>query len=100
MHRALHGAGFRGDFAGLIRKQVESMACVMPEQMICPASRFSFRIHVRAAEEKRLHHEMLKFEFTGVDVLVDPLVAWIEPPRRCSARRDAGRFLTGVDSFG
>src|SRR5438034_3286242 len=100
MQRALHCAGFGGDLAGLIVKQIDSMACMMPEQMICPASRFSFRIHVRAAVEKRLNHEMLQFEFTGFDLLVDPLVAGIESPCMSSHRQEAGVFLNGMDSFG
>src|SRR5256885_1683279 len=71
------------------------MTGMMPEQMIRPASGFSLGVHIRAAEEKRLDHQMLQFEFAGFDFLMDPLMAGIEAPGVSAHRDEAGFFLHG-----
>src|SRR2546421_11122650 len=100
MQRTLHGMCFRGNLTGLVMKQIDSVAGMMPEQMIRPASGFSFRIHVGPAEEKCLNDQMLQLEFTGFDSLVDPLMAWIESPSMSAHRYEAGLFLHRKDSLG
>ena len=49
--------------AGLILELIDRMAGMMPEQMIRPASRFAFGVHVRSPEEKCLDDKMLQLEF-------------------------------------
>src|SRR6185295_596968 len=92
MDRALHGVDFGCDLTRLVLELVDGVAGMMPEKVVGPAPRFTFGIHIGSAEEKRLHHKMLKREFTLLDPVVNPLMAGIETPR-VTAHGDESGFL-------
>ena len=100
MNRTLHGADFRGGFSGLIMKDIDGVAGVMPQQMIRPAARFAFGIHVRAPEEERLHDEMLQLQLAGLDLLMNPLMTRIEAAGVAAHGDQPGFFLNGENFFG
>ena len=63
-------------------------------------ARFTFRVHIGSPEEKCLYNEVLDFEFTFLDLLMDPLMARIEPARMPGHCDHACLFLRGGNSFG
>ena len=75
--------------AGLVLKQVDGVAGVVPQQVIRPASRLAERVRVRAAEKVRLHVHLLDRQLALGDAVVDPLVAGVEPPRVAAHADDA-----------
>ena len=78
---------FRRHLAGLILKQVDRVAGVVPQQMVRPAPRLAERVHVGAAEEVRLHVHLLHLQLARLDALVHPLVARVEAARVAAPSR-------------
>ena len=72
--RALEGRDSIGDRTRLVLKQVDGVGRVVPEQVVGPAATFAEGVLVFAAEEERLRDEVLEFQLTGLDLVVDPLV--------------------------
>jgi len=95
MHGSLHGVDFGSGFSRLVVEQIDGMTRMMPKQMVRPASRFAFRIHVCSPKEERLHYQMLQFQLTRFDSLMDPLMAGIEAPRVSAHGNQACFFLDG-----
>ena len=85
------------DLAGLMMQQVDGVTRVVPQQVIGPAPRLALEIDVLAAEEERLHDEMLEPELAGLDPLVHPLVRRIEAARMTGHRDLAARLLRRGD---
>src|SRR5438477_11705497 len=98
MDRSLHRVNLRRDFAGLMLEKIDGVAGMMPQQMIRPASRFAFRVHIGSPEEECLYNEVLDFEFAFLDLLMDPLMARIEPARMPGHSNHACLFLCGGNS--
>src|SRR6185369_17046933 len=92
MQGALHRADFRRHFASLIDELIHRMTRMMPEQMIRPAARLAFRVHIRSSEKERLHDEVLQLEFAGFDLFVNKLMTRVESPR-VATHRDKTSFL-------
>jgi hypothetical protein len=98
MQRTLHATRYGDVLTRLVAEQVHGVAGVVPQQVIGPAARLAQRIHVRAAEEVRLHVHLQHLQFAGLDLPVDPLVARIEAARVPGHRHDA-RFLLHLHDF-
>ena len=69
------------------------MAGVMPQQMVRPATPLALGIRVGAAHEIRLHVHLLNLEFARTNLVVDPLMAGIEPPHVVHHGHDVGLRL-------
>jgi hypothetical protein len=74
----------------------------MPQEVIGPRPRLAERVHVRAAEEVRLHVHLLDVELARLDLVVNPLMAGIEAARMahhgdlaCLPLRRRRRFRAG-----
>ncbi|OIQ63979.1 hypothetical protein GALL_544760 [mine drainage metagenome] len=66
-------------FAGLIPEQVHCVRGVVPEQVIRPRARLSKRVDVGSSEEEGLDIHVLYLQITLADLVMNPLVRWIEP---------------------
>ncbi len=93
MDRALHATCNRGLLAGLVLEQIHGMRGVVPQQVVGPAARLAQRIHVGATEEVSLHVHLQHLQFTGHDLLADPLVAGVEAARVAAHRDEPGALL-------
>ena len=99
MHRSLHCPYFTRDLAGLILKQVDSVAGVVPQQVIRPAPRFALCIQVAPAKKEGLHVKVLQRQFARANLFVDPLVTGIKSPRVPDHCHESGFLLHGDDAF-
>src|SRR5690606_5751259 len=86
--------------AGLMLKESDRGAGVVPEQMVDPAPRLALEIDVLAAEEKGLDDEMLKLELAGLDAVVHPLMRGIEAARMPGHGDEPRLALSLVDLLG
>ena len=86
-------------FARLVLEDVDGVRGVVPQQVVRPASGFAQRIHVRAAEEVRLHVHLQDEQLAGEDPFVDPLVGRVEPAGVADHADESGLLLDAVDLF-
>ena len=89
---------FAGHLAGLILKQIDRVAGMVPQQMIRPAARIARSVDVFAAEEISLHVHLLDVYFTGGNLVVDQLMRRIKAAHMARHGDHAG-FLLGGDDF-
>ena len=75
MQRPLQRVHDRRHLARLVVEQIDGVARVVPQQMIGPAARLAFEIDVLAAEEIRLHDELLELQLALLDSVVRPIGA-------------------------
>ena len=61
-------------FATLVGEEVNRMGSVVPQQVIGPAAGLSLGIDILATEEIGLHIHLLDIQFTGLDLVMYPLV--------------------------
>src|SRR5690606_27123605 len=59
-------------------EEVNSVASVVPQQVVGPAAHAASGVEVGAAEEVGLHVHLQHFQFASFDLLVNPLMAWVE----------------------
>ena len=98
MDGALHCIGFHNGATCLIRKQVNRVGRVVPQQMVCPTARLTQGIHVGAAKEISLHIHLLNVEFASLDFVIHPLMARVESA--CvAAHRYFARFFGQANHF-
>ncbi len=88
------------DRAGLPGEQIDSVRGVMPEQVIGPAPRLAFGVHVLATEEIGLDVHLLDGEVARRDPVVDELVARIEPAGVADHAGQAGFLLLSQHCLG
>ena len=93
MWRTLHGVNVRRDLTGLVLEEIHRVAGVVPQQVVGPAPGLAEGVRVRATEEERLAHQMLKAKLPGLDPVVHPLVARVEAPDMVRHRHQAGFAL-------
>src|SRR5215472_4697659 len=90
MDRPLHGVAVGDGLAALVLKEIDRMGGVVPQEMVGPAARIAGRVDVPAAKEVGLHVHLLDLELALLDLLVDVLVARVEPPHMAAHGGDAG----------
>src|SRR5262252_1502119 len=88
--KGLVGAVVGDGLAALVLKEIDRVGGVVPQEMVGPAARIARRVDVPAAKEVGLHVHLLDLELALLDLLVDVLVARIEPPHMAAHGGDAG----------
>ena len=78
MNGALDCIAVGDGLCALILEQVYRVSCMMPQQVIGPASRIACGVDVPAPEEIGLDVHLLDAQLAFLDPLVDPLMTWIE----------------------
>ena len=73
---------------------------MVPEEVVRPATRFTLRVGVGAAEEEGLHVHLLYREFARGDPVVHPLVGGIEAAHVVDHRDDPGLLLDAYEGLG
>ena len=71
----------------------------MPQQMVGPGTSFAKRIGVCATEEEGLYIHVLDRELAGLDLVVHPLVRWVEATNVADHTHLAGTFLSLDNGF-
>src|SRR5690242_8693094 len=93
MAGSLHRVAIGDHFAGLVLKQIDGVAGVMPEQMVGPTAWLAGRVRVRAPEEIGLHVHLLNLQLALADAIVNPLMTGIESPHMPGHGDDPGVLL-------
>src|SRR5213593_3054103 len=99
MNRSLQCAHVGGYFAGLVLEEIDRVAGMMPQQMVRPAARLAFGIHVGAAEKEGLYDQVLQLQFARFDSLVNPLMARVEAAGVSAHGHETRFFLDRENSF-
>jgi hypothetical protein len=100
MNGALNGIGFDDGATALIRKQINRVRSMVPQQVVRPTPGLAQSIHVGSSEKIRLNIHLLDIEFARFDFFVDPLVTGVVASCMTGHGHKAAGFLQGHNGFG